>query len=69
MQASQKVHRLGLIALLLAIGAPTRSGAEDSAKRTWTADIDFEIKAHYRDSDENAFPVNFPFTPDQLPRG
>jgi len=69
MQASQKVHRLGLIALLLAIGAPTRSGAEDSAKRTWTADIDFEIKAHYRDSDENAFPVNFPFTPDQLPPG
>lgn len=28
-----------------------------------------EAKAHFRDSDENRFPVNFPFRPDQLPPG
>lgn len=28
-----------------------------------------EVKAHFRDSEENRFPVPFPFTPDQLPPG
>ena len=28
-----------------------------------------EARGHWRDSEENRFPVNFPFTPDQLPPG
>jgi len=32
-------------------------------------DFGFEGKAHFRDSDLNRFPVNFPFTPDMLPPG
>lgn len=35
----------------------------------WQAELDFEVKAHYRDSDDNRFPVNFPFTPTMLPPG
>lgn len=32
-------------------------------------EFEIEAKAHFRDSDENRFPVNFPFLPEQLPPG
>ncbi|MEE4303488.1 MAG: hypothetical protein V2J19_04980 [Wenzhouxiangella sp.] len=48
--------------------APAAAFAQDSDPQ-WQADFGFEARLHYRDSDENRFPVNFPFTPDMLPPG
>lgn len=39
------------------------------AARERRLDWGFEVKAHYRDSEANRFPVPFPFAPDQLPPG
>jgi hypothetical protein len=39
------------------------------APRERRLDWGFEVKAHYRDSEANRFPVPFPFAPDQLPPG
>jgi hypothetical protein len=44
-------------------GAPAREARERRL------DWGFEVKAHYRDSEANRFPVPFPFAPDQLPPG
>ncbi|HUO87112.1 MAG TPA: hypothetical protein VM617_06955, partial [Thermoanaerobaculia bacterium] len=41
----------------------------DDPSPGWRFDWGFEIKTHYRDSEENRFPVPFPFSPDQLPPG
>lgn len=42
--------------------------AQDEDAR-WEAELGIEARVHYRDSDRNRFPVNFPFTPDMLPPG
>ncbi|MCB1058367.1 MAG: hypothetical protein KDD11_22935 [Acidobacteria bacterium] len=46
---------------------PLASVAEES--RGWQLDWGFEGLASFRHSQENAFPVNFPFSPEQLPVG
>lgn len=42
---------------------------EEPAQSGPTIDFGIETKLHYRESEENRFPVNFPFTPDMLPPG
>jgi hypothetical protein len=47
------------------------SGAEGADRVGGDLQLDFgiEAKTHYRHSEANRFPVNFPFTPDMLPPG
>lgn len=54
--------------LLSILAAATAAVAQDGDSR-WQADLGIEARLHYRDSDRNRFPVNFPFTPDMLPPG
>lgn len=51
-------------------GAPP-AVVEPAAGGEWWRRLDFglEGRVHYRDSDLNRFPVNFPFPPEQLPPG
>jgi hypothetical protein len=71
-----------LVALLTLVGPalPAAAGSGDAAaqeaEETSPAsglrphlEFGFEIKAHFRDSEENRFRVPFPFTPDMLPPG
>lgn len=55
-----------LLVAVAAVPAAASAQAEDSQ---WRADFGMEARLHYRDSDRNRFPVNFPFTPDMLPPG
>jgi hypothetical protein len=57
--------------LLVAASCALAAGAvaQESDDSTWRADLGVETRLHYRDSDLNRFPVNFPFTPDMLPPG
>lgn len=43
--------------------------AEETASLRPRLSFGLEAKANFRDSEENRFPVSFPFTPDQLPVG
>jgi len=38
-------------------------------QNTWTWDTKLEVRANYRDSEHDAFPLRFPFPPDFLPVG
>lgn len=58
-------NALVLLPLALAL-MPAVPRAQDA---DWTASVDFEVKIHYRDSDDNRFGTNFPFSPDMLPPG
>ena len=69
MHCCRRLENYRGLALLLIIGSPALLSAQQSDERGWSANIDFEFKAHYRDSEDKAFPVNFPFTPDMLPPG
>jgi hypothetical protein len=51
----------------LAVLPSSASGQED--RTGWHGELGIEARVHYRDSDRNRFPVNFPFTPDMLPPG
>ncbi|WP_376696300.1 hypothetical protein [Wenzhouxiangella sp. EGI_FJ10305] len=55
--------------LLAAILAASSTAVAQENDPSWNADLGFETRLHYRNSDENRFPVNFPFTPDMLPPG
>lgn len=57
---------LALAVLAALCGANAAIAQEESG---WSATLDFEVKAHYRDSDDNRFATNFPFSPDMLPPG
>ena len=51
---------------------PVAGGSDDQdapAERDGRIHLGIEAKTHYRHSDANRFPVNFPFTPDMLPPG
>ena len=58
-----------LLAAPFALAQDDEGGDEAAADRRPRVRVGFEAKAHYRDSDENRFPVPFPFTPDMLPPG
>ncbi|MEM9558334.1 MAG: hypothetical protein AAGC60_29040 [Acidobacteriota bacterium] len=67
---------LGIAPLaLLAVAPPVSAQGGAFFERGDVADDDarhrvgVEVKAHYRDSDAARFPVNFPFSRDQLPPG
>jgi hypothetical protein len=62
-----RVSTFKLVALAAAIGGV--NGAAKADDPDLSASLDFEVKAHYRDSDDNRFTTNFPFTPDMLPPG
>jgi hypothetical protein len=51
------------------LAAPAAAQPETAAAGNAGLRFGFEAKTHWRDSDADRFPVNFPFTPDQLPPG
>jgi len=56
-------NALVLLALVLLPAVSHSQGGD------WKSSVDFELKVHYRDSDDNRFGTNFPFSPDMLPPG
>jgi hypothetical protein len=61
-----------LLLLGAALGAPAiaQEPPEESAVDAgWTFRFGLEARANYRESEENRFPVPFPFKPEQLPVG
>lgn len=48
---------------------PEAESAPAPAPEGWQLDWGLEAKAHYRDSEENRFPLSFPFSPEMLPPG
>lgn len=65
----ERIHiRLSLL-WLVAAAWPVLAQQADQDASGWSLDWDVEIKAHYRESDDNRFATNFPFTPEQLPPG
>lgn len=61
-------RRAGYGALAAAVLAMATTAAHCESS-DWRADIGLESKLHYRYSNANRFPVNFPFSPDMLPPG
>lgn len=57
----------GCLATLLLAGSGAAWASEDEPG--WHTELSLETKLHYRDSERNRFPVNFPFTPEMLPPG
>ncbi|MEZ5331931.1 MAG: hypothetical protein R2991_07710 [Thermoanaerobaculia bacterium] len=58
---------LGLLTLALAVPALGQEG--ESFEEPHPSRFRVELKTHFRSSDEVAFPVPFPFAPEQLPPG
>lgn len=56
-------------ALVIAMPGLATPARADNGASEWQADFGFETRAHYRNSDRNRFPVNFPFPPEMLPPG
>lgn len=64
----------GLALSLCLTGAPLKAqepeeAVEEEASLRPRLDFGLEAKANFRESEENRFPVNFPFPPSQLPPG
>jgi len=61
--------RTGNAVLLPILVTMCSIGMAESDEPQWRTELGIEARVHYRDSDRNRFPVNFPFTPDMLPPG
>ena len=62
--------RLGFLGALLFLAFPLAAQEEDpEAEEQSRYRFGFEVKGHYRDTDEASFPSPFPFRPEQLPPG
>lgn len=66
MTAPPEIQRHRTLTLFAVASMSVAAPAQD---RDWSASLDFEVKAHYRDSDDSRFPTNFPFSPEMLPPG
>jgi hypothetical protein len=76
--ALERSHRRCCVLLLLGLGlrglawaqeAPEAAAPEEPAGLRPRLDFGLEARANFRHSEDNRFPVPFPFRPDQLPPG